>query len=306
MLAFAMLLVACDKNGNEVSPTNPPVDAPSDAPTTAPEDKPTGAPTDTPAAPTDVPATPTPVLPDVTPDDFDPIDFLGDCVWCGDSVLAHYEWKGPYCREELFGKFSQSNWLVSISNAARLAVSDEGHAEEPVYKGETAKLWKVIPQLEKSRVMMFFGLNDIGPTGVDKFMENYDALINKVLAAAPDVKIYLMSLTPVLEGKEVFHDDGSGLNNVNVMEANRRIEAYAKEKGFGFIDVATPFRNENNAMKPEYSDGTNVHIRLDYADKNKKLFSTDDYNVAPYLIWDDILVQYAKEQLMEEYLDTFR
>ena len=290
LLLSMLILAACQNSPAVVTDGPTSATGATDTPSPTAQSEPTSTPTETP-----IPATPTPVLPDVSPEDFDPKDFFSDVVYCGDSVLAHFEWQGPYKREDWYGKFSTTNWLVSISNSVRYSLSEENHAEEPQYKGETAKLWKVIPQIGKSRVLMFFGLNDIGPTGVDKFMENYDALINKIKAAAPDVKIYIMSLTPVLAGKEVFHADGSGLNNVNVMEANRRLEIYAKEKGYGYIDVATPFRDENNALKPEYSDGTNVHFKL-----------KPEYPDNPYKLWDEILLPYAQNQLMEEYLDTFR
>lgn len=278
------MLSACGKT--ETTPT----DVPSGTTTNTPA-KPTDVPSDVTPSPTDIPATPTPVLPDVTPDDFDPKDFLSDVVYCGDSVLNFYQWQGPSRKPAVFGTYSAKSWLVLNSFAARIAVKDEITASDPTYNGEHVKLWDAIPQIGKKRVFLFFGLNDIGVTGVDKFLENYDTLINKIKATSPDVKFYILAVTPMNAKYE--KADGSGLSNAKIMEADEKLEKYAKENGYGYIDVATPFRDENNALKAEFSDGTNVHVKL-------------DKDTGPYSLWDQVIEQYAKEQLMEEYLDTFR
>ena len=78
------------------------------------------------------------------------------------------------------------------------------------------------------------------------------------------------------------------LNNALIDEANRRIQIFCKDYGLGYIDVATILKDKNGALDDKYSDGkTNVHFQW-----------------GTYTLWKEVLVQYAKEQLMAEALEA--
>lgn len=219
-------------------------------------------------------ATPKPVL---TVDDFDAADFFNGSVFAGDSVLSHFYWKVPFNEKELFGG---SNFLVAVSYSAREALKPISETSvHPPYKGEQQLIWDSMAMMEAKRVVLFFGLNDIGVDGVDGFCENYQKLISNVQEAVPNAKIYLISTTPMRADSET-----KNLTNANITAANEKMQQYCEENGFGFIDIATSLMDENGALQEQYSDGTNVH-----------------QTKAAYLVWKDILVQYAKEQLLLEY-----
>lgn len=244
-------------------------------PTVALEDTevPTVTVTQTPT-PTNMP-TPTPA---VTTDDFDAADFFKGALFSGDSVMSHFYWKVPYYDKETFG----GSTFIAAPNYSLRAALDVNSDLHPMYKGESKPIWENMKIVEPSRVFLFFGLNDIGITGVDKFIENYDAILQKIREVNPQVKVYILSITPMRADSEK-----KSLNNARIIESNDRIRTFCQENGVGYIDVATQLQDETGALNVEYSDGTNVHLT-----KNA------------YLLWKEVLVQYAKEQLMAEFYES--
>ena len=242
-----------------------------DAPTTAPEATPELTPTPE--------ATPTPEptkAPAMTKDDFKAVDFFKDSVFVGDSVLSHFYLTIPIQDKETFGG---SQNLTVVSYSVREALKEESDIH-PMYQGERRQVWETMKLMDAKRVLLFFGLNDIGVSGVEGFVENYKTLVANIREAVPEAKVYIISISPMRADKE-----GTRLNNAKITEANGLIKEYAKEEGIGYIDVATMLLDENGAMNTEYSDGeTNVHL-------NKKA----------YLMWKDVLAEYAKEELLAEY-----
>lgn len=216
----------------------------------------------------------------VTPDDFDPVDFFNDVMFTGDSVMANYRYSAPYSRKDIYGE--KQRWLAEISYAARDAILDGVQKTDPKYDGERRKLWDSIHMVGRKRLLMFFGFNDIGITGVDGFIENYKTLIDKILAKNPDVKIYIVGTTPMRKDMQ-----GKNLNNKNIIKANEKLKVLCEERGYGYIDIATRLMTEDGNLKLEYSDGSNVHLNND-----------------GYKIWNTVLKKYAKEQLMKEYLES--
>lgn len=246
-----------------VSPTLTPTEVPTEPPTPTVTPTPTMTPTPTPA---------------VTPDDFNAADFFEGGLFSGDSVMSHFYWRVPYYDKENFG----GSTFIAAPNYSLRAALDVNSELHPMYKGESLPLWENMKIVKPSRVFLFFGLNDIGITGVDKFIDNYDALLKKIRDVDPNVKVYILSITPMRADSEK-----KGLNNTRIAAANDAIRTFCQEKGLGYIDVATQLQDETGALNVKYSDGTNVHLTKD-----------------AYLLWKEVLVQYAKEQLMAEYLES--
>lgn len=233
----------------------------------------TATPTATPT-PTSTP-TPTPA---VTADDFDAADFFDGALFSGDSVMSHFYWKVPYYDKETFG----GSTFIAAPNYSLRAALDVDSELHPMYKGESIPIWENMKIVEPSRIFLFFGLNDIGITGVDKFIENYGAILQKIREVDPQVKVYIISMTPMRADSET-----KWLNNANISKANAGIQHFCEENGVGYIDVATMLQDETGALNPDYSDGTNVHLTK-----------------AAYLLWKEVLVQYAKEQLVTEFYES--
>lgn len=238
---------------------------------------PTPLATATPTATPTPTSTPTPT-PAVTADDFDAADFFEGALFSGDSVMSHFYWKVPYYDKETFG----GSTFIAAPNYSLRAALDVDSELHPMYKGDSIPIWENMKIVEPSRIFLFFGLNDIGITGVDKFIENYGAILQKIREVDPQVKVYIISMTPMRADSET-----KWLNNANISKANAGIQQFCEENGVGYIDVATMLQDETGALNPDYSDGTNVHLTK-----------------AAYLLWKEVLVQYAKEQLVAEFYES--
>jgi len=291
--------VACGSTPVVITPT--PTGAATNTPAATSTSAPTEAtaPTETPATPTEEPtpteaptSTPTPTpagvqnptteISEETLAQFNAIDFFKDVEWCGDSLMNFYQWRGAqYVDPTNFGSYKASTWLTLNSYAVRYAIKDEITDYDPKYNGAQVKLWDAIPKTGKTRIVMFFGTNDIGVTGVDKFIENYKALIDRIKTTG-DYKFYILSMTPMRKDKQ---STTGGLSNPLIDEANAALKKMCAENGYGFVDVATPLKDSEGNLNLEYSDGTNVHIVKE-----------------GYKFWDAALIKYAKEQLYLESL----
>ena len=307
-LAEAVLITACGNNQQIISPTptgtevnNPtdtikPTDTPTDKPVTptAGETTPTASEPSGDPTPTSTP-TPTP-LPQKDLSEFNPLDFFKDAIYIGDSLMNFYQWRGnSYVHPDIFGKYSAKLWQAVNSFAVRFAIRDVSTLSEaelgfvPKYNGEARQMWDVVAESGKTRVFMFFGLNDIGVSGVDKFIEQYQELIGKIKAKTPAVKIYIMSITSMRKDKQ---STTGGLSNAKIKEANERLEALCAQNGWCFVDVASKLRDADYNLLltlpdgTKISDGTNVHIEK-----------------AGYVFWDEALEKTAREELRKEYYE---
>lgn len=247
---------------------------PTVTPTTVPTLTPTMALT---ATPTTVP-TITPII-DITKEDININDFFVDSVFAGDSVMSHFYWMAVHSNKI----FDGSTFLVKISYALREALKTDSDFH-PMYQGKQIPIWesmKLMPSKPK-RVFLFFGLNDIGITGVDGFLENYKKMVAHLQETVPDIKIYILSVTPMRADceKEI-------LNNVNITKANEALKEYCLNNNIGYIDVATMLLDEDGALDVKYSDGTNVHLTKD-----------------AYALWREVLVEYGTEVLLSEQKET--
>lgn len=287
------VLCACSGKGTTATITEPTIAEPTVTPhPTEPPATPTPTPSPLPTLTTAPTPTPTPE-PIKELSEFDPKEFFADVVCCGDSLLHLYRFRGgPTNRQEIFGDRYTSDWLTITNYCIRLAVKDvktlyPGDAAcVPKYRGERVNLWDAIPLCGKKRVMMFFGLNDIGVTGVDKFVTDYQAVIEHIRETSPDVKFYILSITPMRKDKQ----DGM-LDNKKIRNANEKLKAMCEENGWTYVDVASDLTDENGNLiltrnGKSLSDGSNVHLTN-----------------AGYVYWDNVLEQLAREELRKEYYE---
>ena len=287
----ALTLLSQSSSGAETEGAKQPAATPTVTPTFTP----------TPTAVTE-PENPTPAaFPTPIPDPhedlsfYDPLDFFKDVVYCGDSNMNLYQWLANYSTHpEIFGKRVPTSWLTMNSYSVRLALkkvdklTEEEAACVPKFQGQPVNLWDAVAWTGKTRVIMFFGLNDIGWTGIDWFIKNYEAVIANIKWASPNAKFYILSITPMRKDME----RGDRLCNEKIREANERLKQMCEENGWTYVDVASKLCDENGDLILELpdgtkiSDGTNVHLTRD-----------------GYVFWDEALERLAREELRKEYYE---
>ena len=160
----------------------------------------------------------------------------------------------------------------------------------PKYRGERVNLWEAIPETGKTRVIMFFGPNDIGITLVDGFIDNYKALIEHIKETTPNAKFYILSITPMRKDMQFI----GRLCNDNIHKANERLKEMCDENGWTYVDVESELCDANGDLilfknGKAISDGTNVHLTSD-----------------GYEFWNSQLEKLAREELQKEYYEGFK
>lgn len=109
-------------------------------------------------------------------------------------------------------------------------------------------------------IFIMFGTNELGWSYPEVFVDDYKELIDEIKAKLPNVKINLISLTPITKTQEKKSDDG--VNNKNISKYNHLIKDIAKEKNVTFLDVNSYLKDENGYL-PEKDSPDGTHLQPD-------------------------------------------
>ncbi len=186
-------------------------------------------------------------------------NWFDDAVMVGDSVslkLKNHVSKARQTEPDYFGlgQFLTSGSLGTGN--ALWEVSDK--SVHPSFQGEKMLLEESIPLTGAKKVYMMLGINDIAVYGIDGAIQNYATLLDNISAAAPDVKFYIQSSTPICEGAEK-----GALTNANLEIYNQKLEEMCLSRGIPFVDVASVMRDENGFLIRSYCsdpDGMGIHL----------------------------------------------
>lgn len=125
-----------------------------------------------------------------------------------------------------------------------------------------------------------FGLNELGWSSPEAFIERYKTVIERARAYLPDAKIYLESVLPV--GIETSHRNRFGVNQDQINIYNTYIHAMADEIGAGFLDVSEEFKDETGYLPQDISED-GIHPNKEGADR-----------------WAALIVQRMRESMAQE------
>lgn len=86
----------------------------------------------------------------------------------------------------------------------------------------------------------------IGANNFNSMFDNYENILKSFKKEAPEMKVILLSLTS-MTGEW-------GRNNKKALKNNEKIEEYAREYNFSFVDLYHPLLDKNtNELKEEYT-----------------------------------------------------
>ena len=183
--------------------------------------------------------------------------YFDDAVFVGDSVslgLSYYEAAADVLGKAQFltaGSLGSGNALQPVSEKS----------VHPRYNGQKMKVEKAVAACGAKKVYIMLGMNDIGAYGVDKSVANFRTLCKKILAEAPDVRIFVQSVTPrVNQGASA---DNVKLNNKNITAYNKKLAAVCGEEGWYFVNVAETMFDNSGYLKRAYCsdpDGMGMHF----------------------------------------------
>lgn len=204
--------------------------------------------------------------------------FFEHSVFVGDSLTVGFQ---GFCSHSASSIASESTYfLAKESGSAQAAISANALTTfaniMPKYQGEVQLIEDSIAQMtDVEKAFICFGMNDLVSATPDKFVQNLETLIQRILEKRPDISIYVLSIPCVVEDVQT-----GSLSNATIRNANALLAAICIEKQWGFINTTEYLMSDTLAIRNEYSSDGYVHE-----------------NAAAYRVWTSVLRNYAYKSM---------
>ena len=187
--------------------------------------------------------------------------YLGETTFIGDSRtngLLTYQLLPP---EQVF----------AIDGSTQKTIREDAFIQlEP--GGEYLTVEEAVAERQPSRILIAFGVNAIPLITDEEFMEEYDILVDQLVAVSPDSKIVIQSILPVANWKYL---EMPSLTNENIDYHNALLEDYAEENGYTFFDISDYFKDETGALDYTYDAGDGLHFNQTFYHTYLELLTTE-------------------------------
>lgn len=112
----------------------------------------------------------------------------------------------------------------------------------------------MVQSFQPKQVFVLGGINELNDKGVGISVANYAKLLDQMIEALPDARIYVQSVLPIsLEKEKVL------CKNETILYFNQQISILARERGLPFIDLHTLYVKDG-VFDPELTkDGIHLH-----------------------------------------------
>ena len=201
-------------------------------------------------------------------------EFFKDSVLVGDSVAEGFNLYAM--RNPAFPIFQNLKFLTKVSYSVHNAFMSSSY--NPRFQGAQMYAWDSMRLMGIKHAYTFFGLNDLG-SGVDNTVAQYLKYIARVQQEIPDIKITIVSTTPMYKGSEK-----KALNDANIRALNAEMAELAAQNGWGYIDVASRLCDSDGCLAKQYCSDKYVH-----------------QNNSAYQIWQAAFEEYAEAHLEDSY-----
>ena len=140
--------------------------------------------------------------------------FYNNSVFVGDSIMAGFA--GYASSSEAPEFLKKAVFLASVSYGVGDALKPAGSGVvHPMYKGVSQPVTTSIAEIKPERVFVNLGINELNGVSAEKVGKKYGQLIEKIKEASPNSKIYVISLTYIVNGKEKEHFTNAGIKVYN-------------------------------------------------------------------------------------------
>ena len=185
-----------------------------------------------------------------------PSEYLSDIVFIGDSIVAGLEVCRDYAQIDGEKILKDATVIAMPSYSLSAAISEPGaNAVNLVYEGKPMRPEDIIADRDEKYVFICLGLNDLSWSPLDSYIENYRKLIGNIRAKSPDIKIAILSVTPLVAD--------SGLTNAVIAKANDKLAELAGENDVFFVDWARALCDESGALPGELSSDGYCHLKAE-------------------------------------------
>lgn len=174
------------------------------------------------------------------------VSYFEDALFIGDSRMIGIKEYGIFEGATFFaleGMSIHSLWKKEIS------VGDLGEIT----------LEELLNMQQFGKVYMMLGYNELGYDQTYS-AKRYKEALDRIQELEPEAIIYICSNLHVAEALSSTSDR---YNNANINDYNEKLKAFADQKTFFYIEVNTPFDDENGNLPEEYTEDK-VHLYAKY------------------------------------------
>ncbi len=190
----------------------------------------------------------TPVGSTVEKADFENSVFIGDSVSLGFS---------RYCMRN--GKLKETNFLTvgsySVASALSMDMSANKGFSHPMYNGKETPLKTALEEIKPKNAFICLGINDVAIYGVDGTVKNYCKLINMIRKINPEVQVYVVSTTLMVDNAQ-----GRNLRNIGIINLNHNMKQLCEtNENLDYIDIMSALQSEDFALNGSYCSDGYIH-----------------------------------------------
>lgn len=167
---------------------------------------------------------------------FDSVAFVGDSITQG---LEYYSTipNATYCAYQSIGprQFYDGSLWENLS-------------------GEQQVPMEALVAAAPKNIYVMMGTNTMVNAEDEYLLEAYDGMLDAIMQALPDAKIYVQSIMPVVAGVDTRFD----MNRIRAL--NEALAAMAWEKGLYYLNLHETMTNEDGDLRAEYGGGDGYHM----------------------------------------------
>lgn len=196
--------------------------------------------------PSDTPE-PEPVPPDIPLQEVPADDeFFEDAAFMGNSLMNGFETFSEITTPDYYTATS----MTVIGATSKYCVNlDNGNA---------GTMLDGVTQKQYGKIYILLGINEIG-MNVDAFIEQYGAMLDKILEVQENCDVYVMGLSPVSMAKS--SDPTFSMDRVRTY--NEALYNLAKEKGCWYMDLVEALADDTGYLPSnETADGVHLSANL--------------------------------------------
>lgn len=201
------------------------------------------------------------------------MEYLDDVIFMGDSTTySLYSWELQ--NKQLGDALFLVRGGVSIHS---LIDGRRKYFHEAVEKLAEDAVRDAVEKDGKKRLYVMLGLNDVPQFGVERTMELWETFLSHIQAKAPELEIYLQSVTMVRTDSQYENFTNEDFDNYNAL-----MKQYAEDhEHIHYVELAEYFKDYTNGLSPQYSydkmhaspEGVDVWVRI-----VKKYIAEEIYN----------------------------
>ena len=188
----------------------------------------------------------------------EPFEYFKNIILLGDSVTTGFDLFRSRITYDGQAVMRDATVIASGSYGAYNSSRDiSASSIHPLYQGKQMYPEDIIANYEAKIVFICLGLNDVGMLTVEKYIEYYAYLVDRIKTKNPDKIIVLMSVTPTVEGVK------PSLNNEKIMASNDALIEYASANNLLYMDYGAALRDSNNSLYKSLASDGYCHLTIE-------------------------------------------